>query len=306
MNLLSKSDPFATQLEADARPKDRWNTPSQIGRNSEPVPILLAKVWWIVLPASAIALATFLTAKFAMTTYYKASAVLRPVGEQTEMANLGASSALGVGLALDVGGFGAQAQKAEECLAILHSYEFANRLVSDHKLAATLNRESASHLFGHSSQDPKWRLYQLMEHRFSADYDRLAGNLTLNFLAPSRREAQAILGNYIDDLRERLRSAEIQDAGAAISSLEMEAESTPDSLLRTQVYEVVARQIQREKLAQAKADFAFTVVQPPIAPDTPDRPRALFDAVIAGVLVAFAIFVAIAVYNSTVAIVADR
>ncbi len=45
---------------------------------------------------------------------------------------------------------------------------------------------------------------------------------------------------------------------------------------------MIAAQIQREKLAEIEADFAFTVLQPPVSPDLPVWPRVMVNALGAG------------------------
>src|SRR5262249_55461793 len=97
-------------------------------------------------------------------------------------------------------------------------------------------------------------------------------------------EAERILGYYVDDLREKLRSREVQSAGAAIESMKAEARGTSDALLQAQLYELIAKQMQQLRLAQVEADFAFTVLEPPAAPDKPYSPDVLLYSSIAGFL----------------------
>ena len=122
----------------------------------------------------------------------------------------------------------------------------------------------------------------MIQSNFDCSYDRLSGNLNLKFIDKTRESAKVILGFFIADLRDRVQSQEVRSAKGALSSLTEEANRTSDSLLRSQIYELISRQVEREKVAQAEADFAFKLIEPPVVPDRPYSPRALVDAVVAG------------------------
>lgn len=173
-------------------------------------------------------------------------------------------------------------EAAEEYMAILKSYAFTMSLVNQYHLEREVRPRRA--LWSDSRIYTPWQLYKLFSKRFDCEYDRLTGSLTLHFLAPDPGAAQRILGLYIDSLREKLRRHEIQSSAEAAASLEEEAQKTSDTLLQTHLYELTAQQLEREKLAQVQADFAFMVVEPPIVPDRPFRPRVLFDCIMSGML----------------------
>ncbi|MGO9452560.1 MAG: hypothetical protein ACLQDV_16205 [Candidatus Binataceae bacterium] len=215
---------------------------------------------------------------------YRATGILRPTSKSELqgrvsgtmgglIGNLGSVSSL-------MGGLGSE--EAQEYMTILKSFAFNTALVERHHLGAQLSKP------GFGSGDPRWRAYMRLMKRFSCEYSTRAGNLTLYFEDSSESSAERVLGFYIDDLRERLRGREVQDATAAIDSLKQEARVSSDALLQTQLYELIAKQTQQLKLAQVEADFAFRVLEPPMGPDKPYRPRVLVDVILAG-LAAFAI-----------------
>jgi hypothetical protein len=121
----------------------------------------------------------------------------------------------------------------------------------------------------------------MIADRFSSEYDFKSGNLTLYFMDPSPAEAQRVLGFYLDSLRDKLRNEEVEAGASAAASLEEEVRKTSDALLQTQLYELMARQIQREKIAQVQSDFAFKVVEPPVVPDNYFAPKARHNATLA-------------------------
>lgn len=127
----------------------------------------------------------------------------------------------------------------------------------------------------------KWSVHTMIADRFSTEYDYKSGNLTLYFLDPSPAEAQRVLGYYLDSLRDKLRNEEVEAGASAAASLEEEVRKSSDALLQTQLYELMARQIQREKIAEVQSDFAFKVVEPPVVPDNYFAPKARHNATIA-------------------------
>jgi hypothetical protein len=195
---------------------------------------------------------------------------------------------------MSLGGGGSN--DAEEYLAILRGFQFNTDVIEHHHLAGKVlsppNR--LLQVLGlQASKDPRWKIYRILKKRFDCEYSIKTGNITLNFIALNRGDAEQILNYYIGDLRDLLRSREVTIASSAIDSLKEEASRTPDSLLRSELYELIAKQVQRKKMAQVEAEFAFRILDPPAASDKPYSPNVLLDCSIIGFLTAlgFAIFV---------------
>ncbi len=245
----------------------------------------------IALASAASFVATALFTKLAMAKSYRAVAIIRPVTQSAVQGRL-------TGVLLPIGGglgggltsmlSGGANNDAEEYLTILTSYAFLVRLAEKHHLTGELDALSGrgGWLGLRKPADPKWRLYQALRRRFDCSYSLKSGNLTLYYKDRSRLQAEKVLGFYVDDLREKLRTQAIQDATVAVDSMKGEAGSTADVLLETQLYELVARQVQQKMLAEAQADFAFKVLEPPVAPDAPCSPTVVFDSVLMSLLTA--------------------
>ncbi len=264
--------------------------------------LLLKSRWRLIAVGTVLAVAaTFLSTAFLMTPYYRATALLRPVGPESGANKLsGAVAALGVGalggVAAQLGGGGPQGEAAQEYMAILNSYAFTMALVERYRLGPQVIPKRPAWLW--PVRYSQWRLYRLMQKRFSCEYDRLSGNMTLHFLNPGPAIARRVLELYIEDLREKLRHREIQSAQAAKVSFEEEAKATPDVLLQTQLYELIARQVRRQKLAQVEADFAFVIIDPPVVDEKPYSPKVILDCVLAGILALFMLAFAVIARNS--------
>ncbi len=181
---------------------------------------------------------------------------------------------------------GGLSQKAEEYVAILNSFAFSTNLVRRHGLEPSLLVEHRWQLYPH---DPQWDVYRTLQRRFGAVYSYRTDLITLTFRDKSREQAAKILGFYIDDLRAQLREREIQSTTLAINAIEEQIAKTADALLLNRLYELMAEQLKRNRLAQVQADYSFVVIDPPSAADRPYRPLVLMDCVLAGIITPFAI-----------------
>jgi hypothetical protein len=255
-----------------------------------PYVVALRQRWkTVVLAAVTAAIATVLVTGLLLPKWYRATAVIRPIATPAvENRIAGVLGGLGGGLGLNglAASLGAgDNDDAEEYIAILLGFQFNINLVERHDLSADFQRHSVLDFLEPSgARDVNWTIYRTLQKRFACEYSVKTGNITLYFEAKDRSDAKRILGYYIGDLRDLLRSRELSSASAAINSLEDEANSTPDSLLRAQLYDLVAKQVERKKMAQVEADFAFRVLDPPAVSDRPYRPLVLVDSALAAIL----------------------
>jgi hypothetical protein len=269
-----------------AEPRDTLG-PAQPAPN--PAAILLSRWRFIAVCTLVSMVATFAAAKFALTPYYRATALLRPSQPKQGLEDLNTWSRLFATQVPVVSLFAASAQSrnAQEFMAILHSYAFNIALINQYHLAAELIPPRRGWFGGATKPPTPWQLYRRAQALFDCEFDELDGNLTMHFLAPDRSTAVRILSLYVDNLRDNLRSREVRNAEAGVRSLREQISDTTDSLLRGQLYELVAQQLGRQKLAEVQADFAFAVIDPPVAADKPFWPRVTLDTALAGLLALF-------------------
>jgi hypothetical protein len=245
---------------------------------------LLRSRWMLIVGLTiGIGLGYGLYTKFLTVKWYRAQAIVTPVppDEGISMGSGGTEDmmdGLGGGIASLLGGGGADTVTlAERYTAIMNSYAFTTDLVNKYHLE--------NQIIGVRSKNAptvtKWSMHTQITDRFNTEYDFKSGNLTLYFMDPSPADAQKILGYYLDDLRDKLRNEEVQAAASAADSLQEEVRKTSDALLQTQLYELMARQVQREKIAQVQSDFAFKMVEPPVVPDNYYAPKARHNATLA-------------------------
>lgn len=225
--------------------------------------------------------------KYFSVKWYRAQALITPVSPDATLASSvgeGASTGIGgmSGLAemFSMGGESDNISISERYIAIMTSYAFTIDLINRYHL----DRKIVTTNTGHVPHLSPWKMHEAIVGRFQTDYDYRSGNLALYFIDPSAAEAKAILEDYLASLRDKVRSEEVQAASSAVASLQDEIRDTSDALLQNQLYELVARQIQREKIAQVQADFAFKVIEPPVVPDNYYAPQPRRNAIIAAVI----------------------
>lgn len=255
----------------------------------------------IALATLAAMLLTGALTGFVMPKWYRAQAVIRPIAQPAIQGRVaGMLGSIGGGLA-SMGAaslLGAGGSDAEEYIAILKGFDFNVTLAKRHNLEAELLKPGLlSFLHFGPPGDTQWRVYRALEKRFDVTYSIRTGNITLSYQDKDRVKAQQILSYYVDDLRDLLRQRTIRDANAAIKSMIAEANATPDTLLQTRLYELVARQMQQRKLAEVEADFAFRVLDSPAASDKPFSPQVLLDCILAALLTFILYSLAIIVYE---------
>jgi len=252
-----------------------------------PYLLVLRRSWRTIAAVAAVwFVAGFLVTKFLLVKSYRAMAILRPTPKLTTQGRLA-----GLVVPDNLGSFsglmgGRAADEAAEYTTILQSFVFTTALIEHHHVPqspAGISLNPLSYL-GSGESDPQWQRYRSMELRFSCEYSAKTGNIALYYEDRSAADAQRILNYYIDDLRDQLRRREVQDATTAIDSLKTEARAASDYLLQTQLYELIARQMQQLELAQVQADFAFTVLEPPIAPRRAYRPSIPLNCSLAAIL----------------------
>jgi uncharacterized protein involved in exopolysaccharide biosynthesis len=294
----------------------------EAGRNPLVYHWLLIKPWRASLAATTItAIAvTFIAAEFLLPQWYQSTAVLRPASQQgpvsplaTMLGNSSVGQMLGSVIGSSTGLSNQLPPDAAEYLDMLTSYNFTVALVQKHDLGRLLEaegihpirqiRKTVFAFLGindfYESEKRLWDWYEDMQDRFSCDYDTRQGSLTISFVAKNPAAAKATLEFYIEDLRALLRQRTIQSTSAAIKSLQQERERTADPQIQEQLAQIIAQQIQQEKTAQAQADFAFSVTEPPYVPLEVYKPNTLLLCVLVAIIVPF-IFVSYVEFQANI------
>ena len=257
----------------------------------------LMQRWKLLAIVTALAtLAAFVISRYELAPWYQAFAIIKPMTPQQTAGHLqGVLGGANLGMFSDLVGSQYNSDAAEEYITILTSFSFVTAMVERHNLESEVLQRGKSYPGPDGRQ---WAVYRIMLARLRCDYSVKNSSITLSYQDLSRERAQRILGYAIDDLRERLRSREVRNAADAVASLNAQVSRISDSLLSHQVYDLIATQIQRQHLAEIEADFAFIVLQPPVAPDLPVWPRTLVNAVSGGFVALMVVSMAILLMNA--------
>jgi uncharacterized protein involved in exopolysaccharide biosynthesis len=250
---------------------------------SRPVAILRRRRRLIIACALASGLALGLVTKFTFTKWYRAFAVISPtpqedLGQGEGMYDVGMQLMLG-----DVMG-SASVALAQKYSLIMKSYDFTMDLVDRYGLAPMVwgGKDKLEEAARQNPRTLRWRTYKEMLGRFKSEYDYKTSSLTVSFIDPNAAQAKRVVALYLDSLRTKLRDEAVRKASVVAASLEAQAVKTSDPLLQSRLYQLAAQQLQRQIVAQAQADFFFSVVDPPVAPGVIYSPSAKLNA-IAGV-----------------------
>jgi LPS O-antigen subunit length determinant protein (WzzB/FepE family) len=250
-----------------------------------PYLVLILDRWKLIAAVTSVAIVvTYILTKFVMTPWYQATAIIEPIPESAVENRVegGLGGFAGGGMSSFLMATGTDSQ-AQEYLTILRSFTFNTNVALQHNLTNDLLPADAEK--PKTERKLKMKLFDILKGRFKVEYSIQGHNLSVHFIDRDPIRAQEILQYYLDDLRELQRQEAIRNASAAISSLEKEATTTGDSLLRENLYALVARQLQQQKLAEVEADFAFKILEYPVSPDKPYSPRASLNCLLVLILI---------------------
>jgi len=202
------------------------------------------------------------------TPTYRARTVLRPSSAPEMVSQFSFAGSL-----LEMGG--KSEADAYRYISIITSHQFLFRLVDEHRL--TESSELAGRGWLRTRPLDRWGAYRTLKHAMEVQFDRRQGNIVIELTLGNRRLAEDLLGWMIGDLREQLRKGVLDECEASNRSLENQARRTPDDIVRQQIYQQIAYDLQRAALAKVQADFAFSLIDPPLADDQPAdlAPRAV-------------------------------
>ena len=248
--------------------------------SASPYLLLILSNWKLIAGITLVAVVvTFILTKTVMTPWFQATAIIEPIpeGAVENRVEGGMGGLAGGGMSSFLMATGIDSQ-AQEYLTILRSYTFNTEVAVRHNLTDDLLLDQKR---PKTERKLKMKLFDILKGRFKVEYSIQARNLSVHFIDLDPIRAQEILQYYLDDFRELQRQEAIRNASAAIESLEKEAQSTGDSLLRENLYALAARQVERQKLAEVEADFAFKVLEAPVSPDKQYSPHASINCFIA-------------------------
>ena len=103
--------------------------------------------------------------------------------------------------------------------------------------------------------------------------DKKQNVMRIGFESKDPEMARTILNYYIVGLSEFLRRQTLEDAAAQQVHLSQQLSKMTDPLLKNRLYELIAKQIEKETLAKIQRYYSFTVVDPAFVPEKKFKPK---------------------------------
>jgi uncharacterized protein involved in exopolysaccharide biosynthesis len=218
---------------------------------------------------------------------YRSEAVLAPVRKSA----MESASAPLTNLASIAGiGFGGATDQAE-IIAMLESRGFTEAFIREKGLLPVLFADRWD------AQAQKWKVgpedqpdvrdavkYFDEAVRFVIEDEPRAGLVTLAIEWPDPKLAAEWAGELVHRINERTRSRDIEESRRKLEYLNQEMEKANLVELRQAISRVIEQQINAMMLAQAQDEYAFKIIDPPVAPKQRVWPKRTLIVIIAAFL----------------------
>ncbi len=220
-----------------------------------------------------------------LTPIYSAKAVISPVVPPSGSPGLsGLASQLGISLN--------PPPQVTDIVALLKSNLLREKVVKKYGLIPyfienPLRKEK-------SEDEIIWDILRSLENSLKVKYQQRENLIEITFEHKDKAFTARFLENLLYELNEHLVSEEKRVATANKEYLLKEVEKTGDPYVRSNIYSLIAKQIERSMMAEAKENFAFKIIDPPKVPDKKAKPKRLmitlvsfFVSLFSGVILAF-------------------
>jgi uncharacterized protein involved in exopolysaccharide biosynthesis len=222
-----------------------------------------------------------------MTKIYESRAVIAPVIPVEEQ---------GGGMSAVAAQFGIttpQSSNLTEIVGLLKSDVLMQKVMEKGKFYDVLFDKDD--LKGKSENERTWEGIRILKEEIVKVKENKKDNIiTMSAEYKDPVIAQKIASTALTELTEHMTAEAKRVAVANKTYLESEANKAVDPFIRTNVYGLIARQIQTAMLAEAKENYAFKIIDPPRVPDKKVKPKRVLMVAIAfvvslflGILLAF-------------------
>jgi uncharacterized protein involved in exopolysaccharide biosynthesis len=208
---------------------------------------------------------------------YRATAVIAPVDEESRGGLSGLVGQFG-GLAPLAGVSLGAPDNTRQQIAILTSRAFTAKLVEENDLMPVLFAElwdpAAKRWTVPDDEMPDmWDAYRAFQGIREVDEDPKTGLVTVSIEWGDPEVAATWVRLHIDTLNRYLQAEAVREAEKSIAYLMDQVDKTSNVEMRQTLFNLVESQTKKAMLARVREDFAFKVIDPPVAPDRRARPR---------------------------------
>ncbi|MEL6870052.1 MAG: hypothetical protein AAFO81_09655 [Pseudomonadota bacterium] len=227
-----------------------------------------------------IVLAVFVTYAIVAKPVYRVQVVMLPTDDfavsGSESGLGGISSSLGLLAGLVPGG-----SRSVEAIATLESSAFLERFVVKHELLPILYSDLWDASSGSWRSDVEQSdipdvsdaIEYFREDCLSLDEQTATKLTTLTIEWKEPTTAASWANAIVADLNAELQAREIAESESMISYLQAELESTTIIGLQQSIFRLLEQQVQSKAFARVRAEYAFRVIDPAVAPDVDDYIR---------------------------------
>jgi uncharacterized protein involved in exopolysaccharide biosynthesis len=212
-----------------------------------------------------------------MTNIYRSEATIAPTTEEKTGGGLAALGGFGAMIASEVGIGGSGS--LEQFEVVLKSRELTKIIIDRYNLMPVIFEEDWD------AENKQWKnkekkkqpnfedAYKAMHAMLKVTADKKKNVLTAGFEFKDPLMARTILNYYIVGMSDFLRRQILEDASAQQVHLSQQLSKTTDPLLKNRLYELIAKQIEKETLAKVQKYYSFNVIDPPYVPERKFKPK---------------------------------
>ena len=251
-----------------------------------------------VMIVSIVFLTGVITIAYSLTlpNIYRSECTIAPTVQEKGGGGLAALGGLGAMIASEAGI--TAAGSLEQFDVVLKSRELTNAIVRKYNLLPILFEKSWD------VENKRWKVkkpptlqdaYFAVQGLLKVAPDKKQNIMRLSVEMKDPLMAQRILNYYIVGLSEFLRQQTLEEASAQQAQLSQQLAKTTDPLLKNRLYELIARQIEKDTLAKVQKHFSFNVIDPAFVPEKKFKPKRA-QICILSVVVAFFVAVFLAFF----------
>jgi uncharacterized protein involved in exopolysaccharide biosynthesis len=222
---------------------------------------------------------------------YRSECTISPTSQEKGAGGLGALGGLGAMVASEAGLN--TAGSLDQFEVVLKSRELTNTVIIQHNLMPILyakSWDSAQQRWTTKKPPTLQAAYLVLQPILQVTPDKKKNIMTLSVQFKDPRLAQQILNYYVAGLSEFLRRQTLDEAAAQQAQLYQQLTKTSDPLLKNKLYDLIAKQIEKETLAKVQKYYSFNVIDPPYVPEQKFSPKRAQMVILSVVVAAFIAF----------------
>ena len=254
-----------------------------------------------IITAASTLLAT--ATAFLLTPIYRAEVLLAPVSEERAGSLSSLAGQFGDLAGLAGVNLGTNKDKTAESIAALKSRSLSVAFIEKENLKPILfPRQWNTENKKWKDQDDvptDWEAFEIFDKDIrTVSLDKKTGLVTLAIEWKNQTLAAKWANGLVRQVNTRLRNEAIEEAEKSTAYLEKQLASTSSVEIQQAIYRLVEAQAKKKMVANAREEYAFTVIDPAVSPEERARPKRLF-IVLAGLIIGVAAGFTVAWFRRT-------